>query len=326
MNTHDTQHASTFSRKWVNYWFSKRRDGFYGVLIAISFLIYIAGLAAVEYRIGTDWMRLASRLKAAGFASFLITILLILIHRNLNELHLFLKLFDQADHLPKKQIAYVNSFCMTVFLGITFLTTAIISPLLDPVWAAIVAWFKGVFDQIEPEEIPPLEPAVPAGPSMQEVLAMLGGEPKPTPVWLQVAEKILFILGWCLVAVFLFLILRSILRAIWGWITKPRHFDDDEKIYLKPVLFLAGEERPQQETSQRSGRLRQYFSYNNRIRRLYRKEILSRHRKGSQPQQWASPQELETNVNLENPQLHELYEKARYGPSPCTEDDWKTLN
>lgn len=324
MNGHNKKTASTLSHRWANYWFSKKRDGFYTCLTILAAGIYLSGLAVTEYKIGSDWANLSGKLKAAGFITLLGVILLTLIHRNLHGLHSFLGLFLQADHLPKKQIAYVNSFCMTIFLSLTFLTAAIISPVLDPVWAAIAAWFQGLLEPV-PLEPPPMEPATRTGPSTQEILELLG-EPKPTPSWIKAAEKIFLVIGWLLVAALAYLLLRSLLRSLWGWITKPRQFDDDEKIYLKPVLFLSGDNQPKQAEEKAPGRLRQYFSYNSRIRRLYRKEILSRHGRGSKPQQWASPQELEASVKLKNPQLHQLYEKARYGHTPCTEDDWKTLN
>ena len=324
MTTPDTRSSAAFSRKWVNYWFHKQRNVFYNGLIVLSVLIYLAGLAVAEYELGSDWTVLSPRLKGIGFSTLLLVLLLILIHRNLHGLHQFLDLFRQADHLPKKQIAYVNSFCMTIFLSLTFLMAAIISPSLDPLWAAIVSWFQGVFEPVELEPVP-MEPMAKTGPSTQELLELLG-EPKPTPAWIKVAEKIFLVVGWLLVAFLLLLVLRSMLRSIWGWITKPRQFDDDEKIYLKPVLFLSGEDQPKKAADKEPRGLRQYFSYNSRIRRLYRREILSRHKKGSSPQQWASPQELETDVRLTDPSLHEIYEKARYGHSPCTQEDWNILN
>ena len=315
---------STRLRKSMNYWFGKKRDGFYHSLGFIAAFIYLSGLAVTEYEITSSWEQLSSRLKAAGFLSMLVVIALILIHRNIHELHQFLELFRQADHLPQKQIAHVNSFCMTIFLGGTLLLSAIIPPLLDPMWTAIAAWFKSIWKPvpIEPPEMGQMMQEQSPQPSLTEIF----GEPEPPPAWLEVAEKIFIFACWIFIAAILFFLIRSMLHSIWGWITKPRHFDDDEKIYLKPVFSLAGEHPSDNEKAHEPRGLRWYLSYNNRIRRLYRKEILSGHGRGRHPQEWATPTELESSAGLNNQTLHELYEKARYSHNSCTEEDWKKLN
>ena len=40
---------------------------------------------------------------------------------------------------------------------------------------------------------------------------------------------------------------------------------------------------------------------------------------------WASPSELEETCGMNQPALHELYEKARYGNVPCTREDLEQL-
>ncbi len=324
MNSPDNRAASSVFRKGMNYWFGQKRDGFYAFAAIVSAVIYAAGLVVAEYEIGADWARLSSWLKAAGFLAFLMIIPLILIHRNLQGLHQFLGLFRQADHLPRKQIAHVNSFCMTIFLSLTLVTTAIVSPLLDPVWAAIAKFFRKEWKPgpVEPPAMEQVSQGQMPHPDMTEIF----GKPSPPPAWLKAAEKIFFVVGWLLVAAMIFLILRSMVRSVWSWITKPRLFDDDEKIYLKPVFSLSAEGQPKTDAPKEPRGFRRYLSYNSRIRRLYRREILSRHTRNSHPQQWASPRELESGVGLDNQTLHELYEKARYADTPCTEDDWKKLN
>ena len=121
------------------------------------------------------------------------------------------------------------------------------------------------------------------------------------------------------------LVLRQIARSIWKFFTKPRQFDDDEKIYLKPSLRLDSE-------FQESG-IRHAFSWlpartpDEKIRRLYRQRILkhfSQKAAGILPR-WASPSELEKTCGIDQPSLHELYEKARYGNVPCTKEDLEQL-
>lgn len=65
-------------------------------------------------------------------------------------------------------------------------------------------------------------------------------------------------------------------------------------------------------------------SPNATIRRRYRKAIL----KAAQepPEQWMSPREAESHARLDAPALHRLYEKARYGPEPCSAADLKEIH
>jgi hypothetical protein len=144
---------------------------------------------------------------------------------------------------------------------------------------------------------------------------------------MELIDQMLEILGYVMVICVVFFFLRIALLSVWKWITRPRQFDDDEKIYLKPTLSLFGERKaPSQETTERG--IRYHFSYNGRIRRFYRKQILSGYQKSHHkmlPSSWASPRELELSSGLEDPELHRLYEKARYCREECTEDDWKSL-
>lgn len=51
-------------------------------------------------------------------------------------------------------------------------------------------------------------------------------------------DRIMGIFAVLLLSLLTVLVLRQIARSIWTFFTKPRHFDDDEKIYLKPSLHL----------------------------------------------------------------------------------------
>ena len=307
------------ARKLLNFWFGKRRDGVYIFLAVIMAAAYLAGYSLADYPDYPELVLWSSRLKTISTIGSLVLVLLWMIHANLHGLHHFLYLFRQADHLPQKQIAHVNSFCMTVFLIVTLIICTGLAFLLDPLWALIIAWFQSRMkaDSTEPIVIEDMMPkrAEPAD------LSALLGEQAPPPAWMETVDRILEVMGWILIFAVLILIVRAGLQVLWQWITKPRHFDDDEKIYLKPVFSLPAEDGPkEQETPERG--LRYFFSYNRKIRRRYRKEVLSRQ---SSPPFWASPQELEHVTGLDDPVLHQIYEKARYGKEECTEDDWKKL-
>lgn len=60
-------------------------------------------------------------------------------------------------------------------------------------------------------------------------------------------------------------------------------------------------------------------SPNAAIRRKYRKQVLRASKE--LPKRWQSPGEIEAYAGMEEPRLHELYEKARYSLTPCTSED-----
>lgn len=64
-------------------------------------------------------------------------------------------------------------------------------------------------------------------------------------------------------------------------------------------------------------------SPNAAVRRKYRRAILKAAKEP--PQAWMSPGEAEAHAGVDAPVLHALYEKARYGPVPCTQADVKGL-
>lgn len=138
-------------------------------------------------------------------------------------------------------------------------------------------------------------------------------------------DRIMGIFAVLLLSLLTVLVLRQIARSIWTFFTKPRHFDDDEKIYLKPSLHL------DTETAKTGFRPAIAFlpvkTPGEKIRRLYRQRILkhfSQKTSGILPR-WASPSELEETCGMDQPALHELYEKARYGNVPCTREDLEQL-
>lgn len=65
------------------------------------------------------------------------------------------------------------------------------------------------------------------------------------------------------------------------------------------------------------------FSPNAVIRRSYRKAVLKAAKE--LPECWKTPAEIETGAAMEAQCLHDLYEKARYGPVLCTREDLRKL-
>ncbi|MCI8888132.1 MAG: DUF4129 domain-containing protein [Hungatella sp.] len=298
-------------RKLLNYWLSKKRSEFYvfgGLLLGG---VYVVGAMLNGSR--------SALLKQIGFFGLLILIPAHFIHANLHAGHWFLDHFKDTDHVPRRQIAYVNSFCMTFFLGVSILAMPAAAYVTEPLWQAIFLWFsrrshpeRAVYPALNMD----MKPASP--PDMTKIF----GEPKPTPAWIQVLDQVFYVLGAILVMILFFMMVKGICRKVWAWITRPRHFDDDEKIYLTPAWTLPSGKR---EKAGRTSRL-WFSSYSGRIRRMYQKEILAGAKKTKvSPSPWASPRELEKAAGVEHPVLHELYEKARYGPEGCSKEDWGRL-
>lgn len=305
-------------RKLLNYWFMKKRDGFYLFLTLLLAAAYVAGILTENY--GYDsW---AAILKSASFIGFLFLAVIILIHSNLHAIHEFLKLFHNQDHFPQKQIEHVNSFCMTVFLGITLFFMAGFSLLLEPLWPVIRQWFASLKHPVQPQ--PPVpEEICPAFSKVVDFSALFG-EPAPPPAWMKIVDRLFSFIGYVLIIAIALFLLRTMCLSIWNWITSPRQFDDDEKIYLKPTLSMSGEKA----SAPREKEFFYFLSYNGKIRRYYRKKILiqQKKQKKSVPPAWATPAELEKVSGIEDQILHQVYEKARYSRQGGKESDWKCIS
>lgn len=314
-------------RKWFNYWISKDRSNAYAVLAVLFILLYLLGVFWVQYGDPES----GARFKLAGFVGFLTLVIVYIVHKNLNAYYRFLDLFKDTDHMPLKQISYVNSFCMTVFLIAALVGIVVTAYAMEPLWRAVAEWFanRPVTEVPEmPIEYTPTPPPAP-NPDME---ALLGGaqNPGPPPAWVAVLTAIVEY-GALLLLLFLCLFgIRKGAGKVWEFVTRPRHFDEDEKIYLKPTLDILahlGAPEGEDDLPEKKG-LRYFLSYEARIRRYYKKQILTgrkRQKCSGLPGEWASPRELERGAGLDDAVLHRLYEKARYSHMECTEDDWKVL-
>ncbi len=308
-------------RKLMNYWFQKSRDGFY-----IFFGILAAGLYALGTALGHYFQESALswslKLSASILAIFLG--LLYLVHENLHSLHGFWDMFHQTDHFPEKQLSHVNAFCMTVFLLISVLVLSVVPPLFDPLWAWI---WRGLQYLTRTSSSAPVEMEQTTSTTLNQpdLLPSLAEQAGEAPAWMKFLDQILGVLAVFLLLLLAVLVLRQIARSIWKFFTKPRHFDDDEKIYLKPSLHL--DSNAPKNGFRRAMAFLPARTPGEKIRRLYRQRILkhfSQKAAGILPR-WASPSELEETCGMDQPALHELYEKARYGNVPCTKEDLKDL-
>ncbi len=313
-------------RKLYNYWISRDRTGFYSALALLFILFYIIGTFMANYGAPV----LGARFQLAGFVCFVVLVVVYFVHKNLNAYYRFLDMFKDTDHLPQKQIAYVNSFCMTVFLIAAVIGIVVMAYAMEPLWQAIADWFanRPVIEVREaPQEFIP-QPTQSAAPNFQEIFGEVE-DPGPPPVWVSVLNAVAEIGGIVIVIALFFYAIRKCAGKMWDFVTRPRHFDEDEKIYLKPTLDILMHIAPPEadETQQKKG-LKYFLSYEARIRRYYKKQILTGRKQqkcAGSPGVWAAPNELERGAGLDDATLHRLYEKARYSHMECTEEDWRIL-
>lgn len=303
-------------RKYFNAWIRCSHGGLHLFLAVLWSFLYLAGGLCDGY----ERPQLGLCLKIVGFTGLILLILIDLIHRNLHASWEFLDLFKEMDHLPTKQIQYVNSFYMTLFLTVTTLLMLINFFAAGPLFARIAAWLRTLFSRSAPQTSPDLMDWAPSAPQAPALPAF--PQAADPPAWARLLDRLLPVLAYIAAAVILLLWLRALLTALWRYIARPRDWDLDQRVCLKPVLFG----RTDHASAPRSAAFRHGATYREKIRRRYRRQILRAARqKKMAPPQWAAPNELEHAVGLGDPGLHELYEKARYSQEACTREDWERL-
>ena len=301
-------------RRLLNWWFGKKRIGFYLSSAGITASAHLAGVM-----VRSENGPLAVSLERAGFLGFLLTSAVFFIHLNLHACHWFLDHFRDTDHLPARQISHVNSFCMTVFLCLCLGAMPAAAWCMEPFWQSVRRWFSDL-EATAPALIP--DPGWNTGSAEAPDLSRLLGEPKPTPPWIAAMDRMFRALGAALIILAMLLMGFHLFRQFWRWITRPRFLDGDEKIYLTPTWTLGADRKKAGPKPAR------FFtrSYSEKIRRRYRREILTLSRKKKlTPSVSATPSQLEQAAGLKHEPLHRLYEKARYGPEECTREEWEEI-
>ncbi|HIT64406.1 MAG TPA: hypothetical protein IAC37_08200 [Candidatus Ventrimonas merdavium] len=307
-------------RKLVNYWVGRRHDGLHMFCGTVCALLYLAGWLVEEPG--------GAVLKRAGTAGMFVLLLGILLHVSLHGFSQFLDRMKDEGQIPRKQMEQVASLCLTIFLLAAAVGMAGAAWGGGRAWQTAAAWLA---EHLEPVPAPSMEPAFA---DLDAGLETAGPNPfvdltEPPPEWVQAADRILEIVGEMILILMAAAAAYQLARGVWKFLIRPRNWDTDEKIYLRPALFSGREEQARGEGApgkdeDAPGRFRLRPTYTQRIRRQYRKEIragFARNRKV--PEIWASPEELEDAAGCRRPALHGAYEKARYSGKPCDEKDWE---
>lgn len=330
-------------RRLINWLIGKKHERLTVILGLGLILAYVVGSALLS-SLPEDAKRqlLGLRLQRLGAGGMALLLLLCLLHQNLYGSSRFLDQFGHTDRLPKKQMEQVLSVSMTVLLAIGAAVMAGAAWLAPPLTRVMKQIFRP--RAALPEAIPQEQATNAVGGPPD--LSALFGSGRPAPAWLRLLEQLLILLFWLATVLFFLVMARYLLNRLWAWVTRPRHWDDDERIYLRPSLLrLRNDEEkgPERESlSSRAARFLRPSTYSERIRRYYRNAILQGMKQttpanpafspdraprsnGTFPPGWASPSELEQAANCQDPLLHRLYEKARYGPEECTREEYRAL-
>lgn len=307
----------SWPRRLFNHWVSHSALSLHLTLGGLSLACFAVGTLLSENMTGSP---LPGRLRLLGFAGLFGVLLLMLLHQNLHGADHFLSHFRYISNLPDAQLRQVSLFCMLLFLAVSALLMAGCAWGITSLWAALMAWLSGLS---RPSSQEPGSLILPDTDQSSPDLAALAEQIRPAPSWLPLAETLMGLAAVLVVAALLLLLLYSLARRLYTFLSRSRTWDDDEKIFIRPVPPYTAVS-PEKKRS-----LRTPFSWlqgprspREAIRRHYQRAI----RAGLQSQKqdappWAAPAELEQAAGCEAPDLHQIYEKARYGASECTKED-----
>ncbi len=249
--------------------------------------------------------------------------LLILWCRNREQFLDYCGDYDRLYRFPKQGIAY-GSRLMLIFLTIFTVGCMVLLPflgidrgilaVLELIRRFLAMLFSGESEEEVPEELPSAERET------QPMFLEPGGEPSPflTALW-NILEKVLIfavVLGAAAgICVFLF------------WLYKKYNSQTTGNGDILESLESPGKET--REGLKKRGIFVLDFLRSRtpqaRIRKVYKRKIEA----AGKPSASASPKELEDQAGIpqgeKREEFHRLYEKARYGNTPCTQEEAKRM-
>lgn len=298
--------------RWINRWISADMTTFHVVLGLVLLVCYLLGVFLAM-----------DRLTAIGLWGGMILILIHLFHLQLHSCDKFLAAQDRQDRLPKEQMKLVNRIFMAIYLAVTGLAMAAVSLIPTGAVTEALKWLllrAAVF----------LAALFPDGDETGGSVSQPAASFLPPQGWGSVKDPslltdILNALGFFLGAVLTILLAGYGLYQIYRMIC--RFFsagiqDGDEKVFLRPEFVTESYRRKKGRTKP----LWRDFSINGKIRRAYRKKLISCAGQKKFPES-GSPKELEeyAGVGRERFVYHEIYEKARYSGQECKKVDMQQL-
>ncbi len=249
------------------------------------------------------------------FFLLLAEVFICFMYHYLNRMWDFIRNNRKIANLPAAAIQRVGR--VLLLMAAILLTLAVVPSVLygrEP----LIGWLQNIH-------------ALPAAPAEDFAEMMMGGQidtpdfgalaeaPAEPPVWLMVLSDVLMYVCVAAVVIILLVIIYH------GCRNAARFFSQDEE---DEILFLGTESREAIHSARPAKRKRERrTSPDQKIRRFYKKTI--RRALPQRPLGWETPRELEQKAGLsQTPQdqlLHDLYEKARYSETGCTQEDVQNL-
>ncbi len=227
----------------------------------------------------------------------------------LQNIEEYLRLNSGMTGVPVRRIVRTSGMAL---LGMLVLAAALLMPALATQGGYFKIDPKTQQASVEPPEMemdaPDMGMGLPA-----ELLEAAGSEP-----WIQIPPFVEYLFYALLGGALLALLLYAAYQAL-------RNFHGSFVDHRDVVQYLKGPEDEDQ-LAPREKRPRPAVwdrSPTAQVRRKYRRAVLRTAKE--KPPRWAAPEEIERLAGLENQQLHELYEKARYSPDGCTAQENRTL-
>lgn len=256
----------------------------------------------------------------------LFTILHFFLHGYFYRQQKFLSDNMRVYSLPKKKIARTGSLFLLLFLTCICIGMAIVreiysGTLLEKVKSLFLYLFQGLFGKLFQTD------GLGKGKLLTQENHLLGAmnqvSAKTDSAWENLVNQIqtvLILLGMVLL----------IVLCIFAVVNFVRRIAAKAHLQIKQVVRkdTIDQERQLHTTTSSKEKLLD-FSPVAKIRRTYRRCINQRRRKNQSIPQWMSPKEVEQLVSVPEEtayqQLHELYEKARYSQSGCSQEDVQTV-
>lgn len=296
---------------FFQFWVSRSLRDFHVVLSVVAVCSQVIGAVSGNQNISSF-----------GEIIALFTILHFFLHGYFYRQQKFLSDNMRVYSLPKKKIARTGSLFLLLFLTCICIGMAIVreiysGTLLEKVKFLFLYLFQSLFGHLFQSD------GLGKGELLTQENHLLGVmnqvSSKTDSAWdnlINQVQTVLILLG----------ILLLIVLCIFAVVSFVRRIAAKAHLQIKQVVRkdTIDQEKQLRGTASSKEKLLD-FSPVAKIRRAYRRCINQRRRKNQSIPQWMSPKEVEQLVSVPEEmvyqQLHELYEKARYSQSGCSQED-----
>lgn len=251
-----------------------------------------------------------SALQRLTVLSAVLYLLLILTYRAVERIEGYLKLNKSMKELPARRIQRIAGAAVAIFLvlAVVFLIPSVLS-----MQGNIVLDLPDVPGKpyTGPEEVGHISGGMNV--NIEDLLGDEGGEPL-----FKIPSFVIYLVYTLIAAAVAAMIIYGIYQLVKNF--RFPYSDNRDIIESLPKDTDAAADLPTKRRERLSIIDR---SPNAVIRRKYRKTVLKS--AAEPPKRWMTPTELEGYSGISEQNLHNIYEKARYGAAPCTAEDVRAL-